>query len=90
MPTLILIGRLDEQASAQACQQMVAGAKGRSARVAIHVYPQAHHDFDHPSRPLQVRTGLPFTADNSGRAHSGTNPAARADAIRRVPEWFKG
>jgi dienelactone hydrolase len=90
VPTLILIGRLDEQASAQACQQMVAGAKGRSARVAIHVYPLAHHDFDHPNRPLQVRTGLPFTADNSGRAHSGTNPAARADAIRRVPEWFKG
>jgi dienelactone hydrolase len=90
VPTLILIGRLDEQASAAACQQMVAGAKGRSAKVAIHVYPSAHHDFDHPSRQLQVRTGLPFTADNSGRAHSGTNPAARADAIRRVPEWFKG
>ena len=59
VPTLILIGRADDQASAATCQQMVAGARGRSARVEIHVYPGAHHDFDHPSRPLQMRTGLP-------------------------------
>ena len=88
IPTLILIGRLDDQASAQACQQMVAGAKGRSAKVDIHVYPYAHHDFDHPNRPLQLRSGLAFSVDGSGRAHSGTNPAARADSIRRAQEWF--
>jgi len=88
VPTLILIGRADDQASAATCQQMVAGARGRSARVEIHVYPNAHHDFDHPNRPLQLRTGLAFSADGSGRAHSGTNPAARADALKRVPEWF--
>jgi dienelactone hydrolase len=88
VPTLILIGRADDQASAATCQQMVAGARGRSARVEIHVYPGAHHDFDHPNRPLQLRTGLAFSADDSGRVHSGTNPAARADALKRVPEWF--
>jgi len=88
VPTLILIGRADDQASAAICQQMVAGARGRSARVEIHVYPGAHHDFDHPNRPLQLRTGLAFSADGSGRVHSGTNPAARADALKRVPEWF--
>ncbi len=88
VPTLILIGRADDQASAATCQQMVAGARGRSARVEIHVYPGAHHDFDHPNRPLQLRTGLAFSADGSGRVHSGTNPAARADALKRVPEWF--
>ena len=89
VPTLILIGRADDQASATACQQMVAGAKGRSARVAIHVYPGAHHDFDHPSRPLQERAGLAFSVDGTGRVHSGTNPTARADALKRVPEWFE-
>ena len=89
MPTLILIGRADDQASAAVCQQMVAGARGRSARVEIRVYPGAHHDFDHPNRPLQTRTGLAFSVDGSGRAHSGTNPAARADALRRVPEWIE-
>jgi dienelactone hydrolase len=88
VPTLILIGRADDQASAAACQQMVAGARGRSARVEIRVYPGAHHDFDHPNRPLQLRTGLAFSTDGSGRVHSGTNPAARADALKRVPEWF--
>jgi dienelactone hydrolase len=88
VPTLILIGRADDQASAAVCQQMVAGARGRSARVEIHVYPGAHHDFDHPNRPLQTRSGLAFSVDGSGRVHSGTQPAARADALKRVPAWF--
>ena len=89
VPTLILVGRADDRSSAAACQQMVAGARGRSARLAIQVYPGAHHDFDHPNRPLQVRSGLAFSVDGTGRAHSGTNPAARADAIKRVPQWFE-
>ena len=88
VPTLILIGRADDQASATACQQMVTGARGRSARVTIHVYPGAYHDFDHPNRSLQMRAGLAYSVDGSGRVHSGTNPAARADALKRVPEWF--
>jgi dienelactone hydrolase len=89
VPTLILIGRADDQASAAACQQMVSGTRGRSARVSIHVYPGAHHDFDHPNRPLQVRGGLPFSVDGSGNAHSGTHPSARADTLKRVPDWFR-
>jgi hypothetical protein len=35
-----------------------------------------------------VLTGLANSADGSGRAHVGTNPAARADAIVRVSEWL--
>ncbi len=89
VPTLVLIGRADDQASAAVCQQMVAGARGRSARLAIHVYPGAHHDFDHPNRPLQVRTGLAFSVDGTGRVHSGTHAGARADALKRVPKWFE-
>jgi dienelactone hydrolase len=89
VPTLILIGRADDQAPATACEQMVAGARGRSAHVAIRVYPGAYHDFDHPSRPVQVRSGYGFSVDGSGRIHTGTNPAARADALKRVPEWLK-
>ncbi len=89
VPTLVLIGGADDQARPAECQQMVAGAKGRSARAVIHVYPGAHHDFDHPSRRVQARSGYTFSADGSGRVHTGTNPAARADALRRVPEWLK-
>ena len=88
IPTLILIGGADETTSASVCQQMVAGARGRSARALVHVYPGAYHDFDHPSRPLQVRSGYAFALDGSGRIHSGTNAAARADALKRVPEWL--
>ncbi len=88
VPTLILIGALDDWSSAQECEHMVAGAKGRSARVSIVVYPGAFHDFDHPNRPLQVRTGNAFSIDGSGRVHTGTNAAARADTLKRVPQWL--
>ena len=89
VPTLILIGRADDWTSAAACEQMVAGAKGRSALAALVVYPGAHHEFDRPDYPLRELTGLPNTADGSGRAHIGTNAAARADAMTRVPQWLK-
>jgi dienelactone hydrolase len=88
VPTLILIGASDDVSSPQDCERMVAGAKGRSARIAIMVYPGAFHDFDHPNRPLQVRTGYAFSADGSGRIHTGTNAAARTDSIKRVPQWL--
>lgn len=87
-PTLILIGAKDDWAPASACEQMVAGARGRSARSAIVVYPGAYHDFDHPNLPLQARTGVAFSAGNSGPVHVGTDAAARTDAIKRVPEWI--
>jgi dienelactone hydrolase len=38
--------------------------------------------------PLQVRAGYAFATDSSGKIHTGTNPAARADALRRVPQWL--
>jgi dienelactone hydrolase len=88
VPTLILIGALDDWSSAQECERMVAGARGRSARASIVVYPGAFHDFDHPSRPPQIRGGYAFSADGSGRIHSGTNATARADAQKRVTQWL--
>ena len=88
VPTLILIGASDDVSSPQECERMVAGAKGRSARISIIVYPGAFHDFDHPNRPPQVRTGYAVSADGSGRIHTGTNAAARADSLKRVPQWL--
>jgi dienelactone hydrolase len=52
------------------------------------VYAGAFHDFDHPNRPVQVRTGYAVSADGSGRIHTGTNAAARADSLKRVPQWL--
>ena len=88
VPTLILIGGADDWTPAAACQQMVAGARDRSARVQIVVYPGAHHEFDRANSPIRLRTGLANTVDPSGRAHGGTNPAARTDALKRLPEWL--
>ncbi len=88
VPTLILIGSADDWTPAAACQQMVAGARGRSAQAEIVVYPGAHHEFDRSNLPLRLRTGLVNTADPSGKAHGGTNPPARADAFARVPAWL--
>ena len=88
VPTLILIGAADDVTSPQDCEHMVAGAKGRSARITIMVYSGAFHDFDHPNRPPQVRTGYAVSADGSGRIHTGTNAAARADSLKRVPQWL--
>jgi dienelactone hydrolase len=88
IPTMILIGRADDWTPAAACEQMVAGARGRSARASIVVYPGAYHEFDRPDYPVRVLTGLARSADGSGRAHVGTNPAARDDAIRKVSQFL--
>lgn len=87
-PTLILIGAKDDWTPASACEQMVAGARGRSARTSIVVYPGAYHNFDHPNLPLQQRNGVAVVNGASGRVHVGTDTAARNDAFRRVPEWL--
>jgi len=52
------------------------------------VYPGAFHDFDHPNRPVQVRGDYAFSSDGTGRIHTGTNAAARADSLKRVPQWL--
>jgi dienelactone hydrolase len=89
VPTLILIGGADDWTPAQACEQMVAGASGGAgAPVSIVVYPGAYHGFDEPNQPVRILTGMAASADGSGAVHLGTDPAARADALRRVPEWL--
>jgi dienelactone hydrolase len=88
VPTLVLIGEADDWTPASACQTMVKGAHGRSAYAEIVVYPGAQHEFDHPNRPVAQRSGLAFSADGSGRAHVATDKPARADALKRVPEWL--
>lgn len=86
LPTLILIGAADDWTPAKICRAIVEEARGRSAQVELVTYPQAHHGFDQPDVPLRVLNDLPLAP--TGRAHVGTEPTARADAIRRVLEWL--
>lgn len=88
VPTLVMIGRADDWTPAKDCENMIREARGRSARAEIVTYPGAYHAFDHPNLSLQLRTDLGTTPSGADRAHVGTNPAARADAIRRVMEWL--
>jgi dienelactone hydrolase len=88
IPTLILIGRADDWTLASVCEQMVAGARGRSAAASLVVYPNAVHDFDRENLPRQERVGIANTPNAAGRVHIGTDAVARADAFKRVPEWF--
>ena len=88
VPTLILIGRADDWTPAAACERMVAGTRGRSARATLIAYRGAYHEFDRPDYPVRMLTGLAYSADGSGHAHVGTNAAARADALARVPKWL--
>lgn len=88
IPTLVLIGSADDWTAAAPCRQMVKDARGRSARAEIVVYPGAHHQFDRFDTPLRARTGLVNTVDPAGTAHRGTDPTARNDALKRVPQWL--
>jgi dienelactone hydrolase len=88
MQLLILIGAADDWTAAQPCADLVAAAKANGANADIVTYPTAYHDFDHPNLPVHTIDGLAFTASGTGSVHTGTNPAARADAIKRVPAYL--
>ncbi len=89
IPTLLLVGRADDWTPAAACEQMVAGARGRTAQASIVAYPGAYHEFDRPDYPVRLVTGMAYSADGSGRVHVGTNAFARSDSIKRVTEWLE-
>jgi dienelactone hydrolase len=82
-PVLLLVGEADDWTPAPPCVDL---ATRTGETLELHVYPGAHHDFDAPDARLQVRTGVGTTA--SGTATLGTDPAGRADALRRVPEFL--
>jgi dienelactone hydrolase len=86
MPLHIFIGASDDWTPAAPCVALVNRAQAAGDPVTITVYPGAFHDFDAPDMPVHQKHGVATTA--SGEATLGTNPAARADAIARVPAIF--
>jgi dienelactone hydrolase len=89
VPLLVMIGEADTWTPAAPCRQLVKAATDAGRSAAIVSYPGATHDFDHPSLTMTKRTGLAFTGDNTGEAMVGTDPAAREDALRRVPAFLR-
>jgi dienelactone hydrolase len=68
------------------CKAFLDGAIGRGARIEMQVYPGAYHAFDAPN---QTRTELPAYRTRAGVVPIvGTDPAARQDALARVPAFL--
>jgi dienelactone hydrolase len=87
IPLLMLLGAKDDWCPARHCVTVAERAKAQGAPVEWVVYPDAHHDFDAPALALRRRNGLAFA--EGGTALVGTHPQARADALRRVPAFFR-
>ncbi|KAA2236256.1 dienelactone hydrolase family protein [Salinarimonas soli] len=88
LPLLVLMGEADDWTPAPPCRALVAAARARGESAEIVLYPGAVHGFDAPASPVRTRRGLAFTGDGSGQAQVGTDPAARADALVRVPAFL--
>ncbi|HEY6981296.1 dienelactone hydrolase family protein [Reyranella sp.] len=86
IPLLVLIGELDVWTPAAPCRQVVDRAAARGAPVEIHAYPGAYHDFDWPG--AKHRELVAYTTRAGVVPIVGEDPAAHADAIRRVEAFF--
>jgi dienelactone hydrolase len=86
VPTLVLIGAEDVWIQNAACQAFLAAAAARGASVQLQVYPGAYHDFDWPG--LLVHRRPEYTTATGVVPIVGMDPAARDDALQRVPGFF--
>lgn len=79
LPLMILIGDADDWTPAEPCREIAA-----RGGVRLIEYPGAVHGFDSPDAKRRTRTGLAYSQRGDGRAEVGTDPVARAAAIKEV------
>jgi dienelactone hydrolase len=85
-PLLVLMGAEDVWTPMLPCKTFLDGAIGRGAPIEMQIYPGAYHGFDAPN---QQRRELPDYRTRTGVIPIvGTDPAARADAVERVPAFL--
>ena len=87
VPLLVLQGEADNWTPAAPCSAFIAQAKARGAPVEIKLYPGAYHVFDAPN--LAPRKLPAYRMRNGAVPLAGTDHAARADVILRVPEFLR-
>ncbi|WP_426957633.1 dienelactone hydrolase family protein [Muricoccus radiodurans] len=87
VPVLMLLGGADDWTPPGPCRRAAARVAA-AGRVEVVEYPGAVHGFDQPAMPMRVLSGLSVTARGDGTARMGTDEAARADALRRVPAFL--
>jgi len=89
-PLLVLMGAKDDWTPAAPCVQWSERAQALGAPMRLKVYPDAYHGFDAPNTPVHVRPEVRNRNKPGGccGATVGTEPAARADALREVTQFF--
>jgi dienelactone hydrolase len=86
IPLLLLMGGSDDWTPARPCLDVMRESAPGEGTVETHLYDGAYHDFDWPGMPLHTITV--FRGHHSADKHVGLNPAARADALQRVPAFL--
>jgi len=86
IPLLVLMGAEDVWTPLAPCKTFLDGAIGRGASIETQIYPGAYHAFDAPNLN---RLELPAYRTRAGVVPIvGTDPAARQDALARVPAFL--
>jgi dienelactone hydrolase len=88
VPTLIMIGELDDWTPAKPCVALGESAKARGDAIEVVVYASSHHGFDAPSGSLTRWTNVPNGVDPSGVTF-GSNPEAAAASRMRLDEFLR-
>lgn len=84
VPLLVLAGQLDDWTPVEPCERLAARSRGQGEPTELVVYPNAYHGFD-STAPVRVRTDV---WGGQRPVHVGGDAPARADAYRRVREFF--
>jgi dienelactone hydrolase len=86
VPLLALLGGEDVWTPAAPCKELLDSAAARGSWVETHVYPGAYHGFDRVNSPIRE---FPEYRTAAGVVPiQGTDPAARQDALTRVPAFL--
>lgn len=87
IPLLVLFGEADVWTQFPPCQDFIEAARARGNPVELKSYPGAYHGFDAPNNEKRE---LPAYRTEDGRVPiSGTDDAARADALIRVLAYLQ-
>lgn len=86
IPLLALLGAGDVWTPAMPCKELLDGAAARGSRIELQIYPGAYHGFDRANSPIRE---YPEYRTAAGVVPiQGTDPAARQDALTRVPAFL--
>lgn len=84
-PLLMLHGEIDDWTPFKPCQDAMVAIG--SPLITQHSYAGAYHDFDVPT-PVRVMANIPSSQNWTKTIHAGLDPAAREDALVRVPAFI--